>query len=440
MNKAFGIARNEFLTSVRSKAFIVGVLAAPLFMGAALVMNALAANSGDMSDRRFAVIDHTGELWPAIEKAASFRNANLSSTETEEGGNEKKPAPRFVPVLVPIDANPVDLSDKVRKGELFAYLVIGDAVIRNGDASSAPADVSIAYHTDTPTYNSLPRWIRETISEEVRRIRFESAGLDQRLVNQLSAPTLYRQLGLVHADIDTGKTTEAEERNELQLYAVPGGAMFLMFMLIMVSCPQLLNTVLEEKIARVAELLISSVTPFQLMLGKLMGAVMVTMTLAVLYLAVIIVLLNHFDIAGIVPIKMYFWLLFFLLLGVIMYGSIFVAIGAACTEIRDAQSLMMPAMLVVMLPLFCWMPILQSPDSSFSVGASMIPLATPMIMLLRIGMPPGPPAWQIILSVVLSIGTALLCVKVAAKIFRIGILSYGQAPTIRNLMGWVFSK
>ncbi len=432
MRKAINVATNEYLSAVRSKAFILGVLAAPLFMGVAIAVNAIASGGGDMSDRRFAVVDHTGRLWPLIEQAANARDDQITSTEKE--------SPRFVPVQVATDTDIVELSDRVRKGDLFAYVIIGKTTINPKGESSALEDATVAYHTDTPTYNSLPRWLQGVINDEIRRLRFESAGLDQQLVDRLNAPVVFRHLGLVRTDIQTGETIAAEERNELQLYAVPAGAMFLLFMLIMVSCPQLLNMVLEEKIARVAELLVSSVTPYQLMLGKLIAAVMVTMSLAVLYLAVVIVILNYYDLAGMVPVRMYFWFLFFLLLGVIMYGSIFVAIGAACTEIRDAQSLMMPAMLIVMIPMFCWFAVLESPDSSFSVGISLVPLATPMLMLLRIGLPPGPPAWQIILSVVLTLGTTLLCVKFAAKVFRIGILSYGQAPSFRKLIGWVIAK
>ena len=122
---------------------------------------------------------------------------------------------------------------------------------------------------------------------------------------------------------------------------------------------------------------------------------------------------------------------------VFFFGSVFIAIGAACSELKDAQSLMAPAMIVLMLPIFVWMPVLKNPDGGLAVAASLFPPATPMLMLLRLSANPPPPGWQVILGIVLTAASTLVCVWAAGKIFRIGILSQGKTPSFRELIRWV---
>jgi len=143
---------------------------------------------------------------------------------------------------------------------------------------------------------------------------------------------------------------------------------------------------------------------------------------------------------GNVPGHLFAWFFLFQLLALLMFGSLFIAVGAACSEIRDAQNLMFPVMMVVVIPMLTWMAVLQSPASPFSRALSLFPPATPMIMFLRIAIPPGVPAWEIALGLVLTTLFMLGCVWASAKIFRLGILSQGQTPSIPKLVAWVFSK
>jgi ABC-2 type transport system permease protein len=198
--------------------------------------------------------------------------------------------------------------------------------------------------------------------------------------------------------------------------------------------------VLEEKMQKIAEFLISSVTPFQLMMGKLMGALMVSLTLSMLYLAAMGYTAARFEVLDLIPISLFFWFLFFLVMAMMIFGSIFLAIGSACSEIKDAQSLMFPAMLLVIIPVFTWAPILESPSSSFARAVSLFPPATPMLLLLRMAIPPGLPWWEIALGIFLSFSFMLVSVWAGAKIFRIGILSQGQAPTFGKMIKWIISK
>ncbi len=130
----------------------------------------------------------------------------------------------------------------------------------------------------------------------------------------------------------------------------------------------------------------------------------------------------------------------YLALAFVVYGSLYMAVGAACNDLKDAQSLMMPVMVLSMLPIFVWSAILTNPSSSLSVGMSLFPPASPYLMLMRMAMRPSPPAWQVGLSVVGTTLTALFCVWAAAKIFRTGLLMQGKAPGYRELARWVMAR
>jgi ABC-type Na+ efflux pump permease subunit len=191
---------------------------------------------------------------------------------------------------------------------------------------------------------------------------------------------------------------------------------------------------------KIAEVLVSSVSPFELMAGKLIGTVFVSLTLSVLYLGGAALIVAQMALTGYVNPALIVWFIVFQLLGLLIFGSFFIAVGAACSEIRDAQSLMSPVMMMIILPMFCLVPVLESPTSTFSRAISLFPPATPMLMTLRIASKPGPPLWELLLGVALCAAFTCLCLWAAAKVFRIGILSQGQAPTVGKMIRWVFSK
>jgi ABC-2 type transport system permease protein len=436
MRKILTVARTEYRNAVQSKAFIIGVVLMPVFMGGALVLQTLLKDKVDITDRTIAVIDRSGKLFDVIAAAAEERNAS-EIFDAEDA--KKQVRPKFVPETVEESDDgtrlDVTLSNRVREKQLFAFVVIGADVF---DAEGG-ADAEISYYTQTPTYRDLPRWIDDVVNREIKRTRFADSGIDRETVDKLNRSVHVKRLGLVEVRAD-GEVKEAERENDIRTFAVPAGAMFLLFMLLMMSAPALLNSVLEEKMQKISEVLVSSVTPFQLMMGKLIGTVFVSLTLSLLYIGAVVGTLYRFDMLGFVPLSTYFWFFLFQMLALLIFGSIFIGIGAACSEIRDAQSLMTPAMLMVMLPLFCWFIVLQSPSSPFSRIVSLVPPATPMLMLLRISVPPGPPWWEIVLSVVLTTAFAVFCVGAAGKVFRIGILSQGQAPSLARIVRWVFSR
>jgi len=131
------------------------------------------------------------------------------------------------------------------------------------------------------------------------------------------------------------------------------------------------------------------------------------------------------------------WFALFLALAVMIFGSIFVAIGAACTDLKDSQNMMMPVMLLIMLPMLTWGAVMRAPDGMMALGLSLVPTAAPFLMMLRIALQPGPPLWQILLSVAIMAAFSVLSVWAAGKIFRTGLLMQGKSATISEMIRWV---
>lgn len=449
MNKIFVVAKNEYLIAVTSKAFLIGVIMMPIFMGGALVVQYLTKDQVDLSDRKIAIVDETGRLFESIQTASEAYNDSqifdYGSEEDSQGseGEEAGPSepvqvkPKFLVEQFTPDQDDTDyglaLAKRVKDGDLFAYAIVRQGILGLGQ------DGEVSYHSQTPSYQTLSNWLRGVVNGEVKRIHIQEMELSQENVAALTSQVPVKQYGL-DEEKEGGGIKKAEEENRILTFIVPFAGLMLMFMMVMSTAPAMLNNVLEEKMQKISEFLVSSITPFQLMAGKLLGSVAVGLTLSAIYLSATYALAHHYEFADKLPPSIYLWFVFYLFIALVIFGSIFSAIGAACSEIRDAQSLMTPVMLLVIIPMMCMGPILNSPSSSFAKAVSLFPPATPMIMFARIAIPPGPEAWEIILGTVFAVLFAIMSVWAAGKVFRIGILSQGQAPTFAKLISWVLTK
>lgn len=260
---------------------------------------------------------------------------------------------------------------------------------------------------------------------------------------RLSQPVQVENLELVErtSESESGSAVKSAEKVDMVRTAgVPAALMFIMFFVIMTSAPQLLNSVIEEKMSRISEVLLGSVTPFELMMGKLLGNAGIAMVLAALYVGGGFAVAAYYGYANVMSPGLIAALVLFLFLAILLYGSLYTAVGAACSELEDAQSLMMPVMLLSMLPIFVWTAVLKNPASPLSVGMSLLPPASPFLMLMRLALRPAPPAWQVVLSVVLTTLTAMAIVWAAGKIFRTGLLMQGKPPSFVELARWVMAK
>ncbi|WP_165244731.1 ABC transporter permease [Paludisphaera soli] len=425
LHKIGVVAGAEFSSSVRTKSFLISLLALPLIMGGSVLLQVFMGSQVDTKPRRFVVIDDAQAFAPTIAKAVEGYNSQLDAA----GG--KASLPRFLLEPVPTAeadaaARALALSDRVRKGELDAYVEI----VPGGEGPEAAP--KIQYHSNNPNDDLLRRWVTETVNAEVRARRFRTAGIDQAVAERLSRPVATENLQLAERN-DAGAVRKVDP---VRTMALPAVLLFTVFLVVMTSGPQLLNSVIEEKMSRISEVLLGSVSPFDLMMGKLLGNAGVAMLLASLYLGAGYGVAVYHGYGDVISPGLLAALVGFLFLAVLLYGSLYMAIGAACNDLKDAQSLMWPVMVLSMLPVFTWTAVLKNPASPMSVGMSLFPPATPFLMLMRMAMQPAPPAWQVILGVVLATATALFCVWAGGRIFRTGLLMQGKTPTLTEMAKW----
>jgi ABC-2 type transport system permease protein len=381
----------------------------------------------DTKDRRFVVVDRSGVLYPAI--AAAAEQSNQSAID---GGTRK--APRYLPTeqsFAPDDqAARSALSDRVRKDELYAFIEIPADIVDPG------SNASLTYYSNHPADQSLPGWIGGVVNRDVLNIRFRNAAVDRGLVTRLTKRVEVSELGLLERD-QTGGIKAASRVDKIRTFVIPVGMMLILLFSVMSGSPQLLNSVMEEKMSRISEVLIGSVTPFELMMGKLLGSAAVSFLLALIYVVAGVFAARHYGYGDAIHARDLAWFALFLAVSVMMFGSMFISIGAACTDLKDAQGMMGPAMMFLMLPWMTWFAVLNAPESPMAIGLSLFPSATPFLMLLRIMLPPGPPVWQVVLGVALTIATAMGFTYAAGKIFRTGLLMQGKAATLGEMWRWV---
>jgi ABC-2 type transport system permease protein len=426
-NKTLIVALSEFTTLTRSKAFLIGIILMPIFMVIAFTVQKFTRNATDINDRRFVVVDRTGVLYAPLAAAAEEWNGNASAAGVQT-------APHFVPSAATFaegdDRARAELSDRVKREEIYAFVEIP------ADALDPASSGRIRYYSNHPAYRILPGWISSAVNREITNQRFRAAAVDRALVARLTQRVEMNELGLLQRD-SSGQIRGAAPVDKIRTMAIPVAMMMILLFSVMSGAPQLLNSVIEEKMSRISEVLIGSVTPFQLMMGKLLGSVSVSLLLAGVYIAGGAAVANYMGYGDALRASDVGWLLLFLVMASCMFGSIFITIGAACSDLKDAQGMMTPAMLIMMLPWMTWFAVLNAPDSPMSLGLSLFPTAAPFLMLLRIMLPPGPPMWQVLLAVLLAAITSVAAVHAAGKIFRTGLLMQGKAATFGEMWKWV---
>ena len=426
-NKALIVAVSEFTTLVQSKAFIVGLLMMPVFMVIAMSVQKFTKDATDVKDRPFVVVDRTGVLYGPLKAAADAWNRASAATGVQT-------QPRFLPSEGHFEGGDEQaraaLSDRVKRDELYAFIEIP------AEAMDPDAKTAISYYSNHPGYRVLPNWLGASLNREILNQRFRAASIDRAVVSRLTRPVDVSELGLLERAAG-GEIKAATKVDKVRTTAIPLGMMMIILFSVMSSAPQLLNSVIEEKMSRISEVLIGSITPYELMMGKPLGSAAVSVLLAVIYMGGGIAMARYYGYGDAVRMSDLGWVVVFLSMAVFIFGSIFVTIGAACTDLKDAQGMMTPAMLLLMLPWMTWFSIINAPESTVSIVLSLVPTATPFLMLLRIAIPPGPPMWQVMLGVVLTGLTAVAFVYAAGKIFRTGLLMQGKAATFGEMWKWV---
>ena len=248
-----------------------------------------------------------------------------------------------------------------------------------------------------------------------------------------------RAEGLTEVERPTSTTVTAmgeQETNELLNVLLPAVFMGLLLVSVITSGQYLLTSTVEEKSTRVVEVLLSAVSARELMTGKIIGQMGVGLVVLGLYAGLGILGLISFAAIGLLDPMLIVYLLIFFVLAYFSIAAMMAAIGAAVNEMREAQSLMTPVMLVIMVPWILWMPISRDPNSLLAVVLSYVPPLSNFVMLLRLTSSSPPPAWQAWLAIVVGLAGVYVLLWAAAKVFRVGLLMFGKPPSMRTLVRW----
>ena len=484
MHKILTIAVREYQAMVATKAFLVAIALMPVLMLGGAWLPGLLQGMETPTPRTIAVVDNTGRLFDLLKQRADERNRTLelnrNSTATANSAtpatttttgtsvtaveDEDEQAKRalgleeihpYVLEQVPAenfsDEQRLALSERIRSGDLYAFVEIPAEVLQPrpltpADAANPTIDLvllaGMRWVAQDAALSDARRWAESALNQIIRSLRL-STSVDLQVLPtvllELERKSALESAGLYYRD-ESGKIVSEDKPNELTSLMLPMGIMMLMFMVIMMAAQPMLESVLEEKTLRIAEVLLGSANARQLMTGKLLGNVAGSLTVFVLYGgggAAAAVWQGHADS---VPWHVLPWFLVFQVLAVMLYSSIFMAIAASVTQLREAQSLLLPVWMVVMMPLFVWFNVIREPNSTLSTVISFFPPSTPMVMTMRMATGATIPWWQSALSVLLMVAGTAIGVLVAARIYRVGILRQGKAPRFTEMLQWAFQR
>ncbi|MBQ4533356.1 MAG: ABC transporter permease [Alistipes sp.] len=435
MNKIGIIITREFNERVRKKSFIITTILMPLLMIGLMVAPSLMMLFAKGEQKSLVVIDQSGIIAPQLE------------------GDEEI---NFTPMDVTLDEARAD-------SNIFGVLWIGSDVVDN------PSNVKL--YTNSSSSMSLESNLAsqmEKIIERERLKRYDIENLEQIMQDvkvKVSFTTFRNDLS------EEGEDEEATSSTIAYLLGLVLGMMLYMFLIIYGS--MVMTSVIEEKGSRVLDVLVSSVSPFQLMMGKILGVASVAVTQIAIWGvlvcgigAVVLPALMPEDVMQTVEavqmgqmtsveadidadllsavslatdvgglIMMFVWLLLFLVGGFLFYSAMFAAVGSAVDSIQDANQLQTPITVPIILALILAMSVFNDPNSTLAFWGSIIPFTSPVVMMARV--PFGIPTWQIILSLVLLYASVVAMAWAAGKIYRVGIFMHGKKPSFKELLSWI---
>ena len=433
------VAWREFAQTVFTKAFLLSVVAMPLLGVLAFTLIPMLLPEGPPPLRgEIVVLDPGGTVAESFSKRLDrVLNAGDSATDDDASlvGRLVEEQERAVfsgsSISVRLETDPAEvesLKRSLRDGDTVAILEIARAA---GDDPSRSAIES--WTMNIPS--GLPARqvvLLERIAEgSAVEVSVALEGEDVERLRALLKPPPGRTMRLA----DDGG--EAPERVEAKML-IPMGFMLLLWVSVVTSANYLLMSTIEEKSNRVMEVLLSAISPLQLMAGKILGYGLVGAILCGAYGGLAITGLAAAALLDLVPaghlalFGVYFVMAYF------MIASLLAAVGSAVSELRDAQSLMGPVMLVMVVPLILWLPISEDPNGLLATVASFVPPLTPFVMILRTTGSAEPVAiWQIVATILWGAATTVGMVWIAARIFRVGVLMQGKPPTPLELLRWV---
>lgn len=406
----WAVIRREYLQRVRSKWFIIGTVGGPILMAALIFIPAYFAARGEMNERNLTVVDRTGVLYQGL------------SERLEEGGYTVRRQEWYEGV---VDT----LVRQVMDDEIGGFLVLDSVTLREGRAQ---------LHVSSRPSSIRRLTLRQAVVSSALEVQLAEAGVDAAAM--LEGGTL---------DIEVLGSSPRD--NEPQYVAAAVGAFFL-YMVILLYSVAVMRATLEEKTNRVVEVIISSMKPFHLMLGKILGVGAVGLTQMAVWVlsaavlgstAVPMLLASRPELAELRTIQSALpglgtlaLFLGFFIFGFFMFSGMYAAVGAMVSSDEEAQQAQFPVTMMVIIPMMFITPVLENPDGGLAVGLSLFPLFSPVLMWIRVASGTAP-LWQAVLSFLLMGLSVLAIAWLAGRIYKVGILMTGKRPTLPELWRWV---
>jgi ABC-2 type transport system permease protein len=417
MQKILKIAQREYVETVRTKTFIISLLMTPVIIGAIVLINRRISHSisGPRPPSKVVVADLSKDLSTEIKE--SFDEYNTSNPERQVLLQELQ-----------ADESADELAkDKVRNGRLDAYIVLekdcveGNGKVRSYTRGSKMSDLELA------------STVENLLNKAVVNRRCKLRNVSPELLAELR-----RRVPVENIDISSTAQEKQRKQNEQIVKAmVPFFFMFLMFMGIFGNGQQMLTSIIEEKSSRIIEVLLSAVSPFQLMAGKILGIAGIGLTVIALWGIAAYATANWQGLNIEVPVELMVYFAVYYILGFLLFSSILAAIGSVCNTIKEAQSLMTPISFIFILPMMAWPLFVEHSQGTLARAASFFPLLTPMVMILRISSSSDVSLIEILATMVILAAAVLVMTWIAARVFRTGILMYGKRPKLGEILRWL---
>jgi ABC-type Na+ efflux pump permease subunit len=464
MRKILYVAQREFLATAGTRAFILGILVTPLVIGVLILLVpwmsrqdppaisgsvAVIDPTGQIADglaaylepariekRRLEAYKRIQEAMPSALRSASGMSGPGSGLGQEAVGSMLGKVPQLQVVSLKPDASVGQAKEALMTAaapetpgaRLALVIVHADAVQKKPGAERfGTYDLFVRSKLDDRVIEEIDDGVRDAIVGA----RVSRAGLDRAQVEDLTT-----------VDRVSSKTVTAEgegRTNEILNRMIPMALMGLLLMSVLMSGQYLLTTTVEEKSNRVVEVLLSAVSPMELMVGKILGQFAVGLLVLALYLGLGLIALLSFASLGLLDPRLIVFLLVFYLLAYFSVGAFMAAIGSAVNELREAQGLMTPVMVIIMIPWFLWMPISRDPNSTLAVVLTFVPPISNFVIMLRLASSTPPPMWQTLLAIVAGAAGVYASLWFAARVFRIGLLMHGKPPNLATLVRWARS-
>jgi ABC-2 type transport system permease protein len=463
MKKTMYVAGREFLATVGTKGFVFGILLTPLMIGAIIVLfPKYMTKAPPKTEGEVVVVDPSGAVGARLAEYLEPGRFAERREKTKLDIEKRTPAavreqvkaspageaamknsldsalgsvPRLSVVRLAGGADVEALKQPLKTPpskpgtgvtpRLAVIVLHGDAVaLAPGGTRLGTYDLFVRDKLDDRLVDDLVAGMKEALVAA----RLEGSGLD---------PLRMKILTTVERPKSTTVTAGGERTtNETLNVLMPAAFMILLLVSVLTSGQYLLTSTVEEKSTRVVEVLLSAVSPVQLMTGKILGQMAVGLLVLTLYAGLGLVALVSFASIGLLDPTLLVFLFVFYVIAYFTFGSLMAAAGSAVNEMREAQSFMTPLMLVLMVPWLIWLPLTREPNSMLAITLSFLPPFSNFVMLLRMSSLAPPPLWQALLGVAVSAAGAVASVWVAAKVFRVGLLMFGKPPSFATLVKW----